>query len=179
MIRSSTVTTIGLLGHVAGLIGQHHWNTRSLRYFLGVFGNFSRRAIRLSAGVEWLRCHRLCAVAQLVRNRGTSVAPCFTWCGNVDALHSRLKHLRLWRAGSERTPESSPHLSRVGASAPLGPSGATSRVMTAVKFIRLNGKPFFSNACPPPCHVPSASQTQCGIKPRVSSRWDPLAIYTH
>jgi hypothetical protein len=102
--------------------------------------------------------------AQL-RNRGTSVALRFTWCGNVDALHSRLELLRLWRAGSERTPESSPHLSRVGASAPLGPSGATSRVMSAVKFIRLNGKPFFSNACPPPCHVPSASQTQCGIKP--------------
>lgn len=65
--------------------------------------------------------------AQL-RNPGTSVVHRFTWCGNVDALHSRLKHLRLWRAGSERPPESSPYLPRVGASAPLGPSVATSRV---------------------------------------------------
>ncbi len=125
-----------------------------MRYFLVVIGNFSRRAIGLAAGLAWLRCRRLCAVAQLVRNRGTSVALCSTWCGNVDALHSRLKHLRLWRAGSERTPESSPHLSRVGASAPLGPSGATSRVMSAVKVIRLNGKPFFFKRTPSPLPCP-------------------------
>jgi hypothetical protein len=25
------VTTIGLVGHVAGLIGQHHWNTQRVR----------------------------------------------------------------------------------------------------------------------------------------------------
>ncbi len=99
--------------------------------------------------------------AQL-RNRGTSVALRFTWCGNVDALHSRLELLRLWCAGSERTPESSPHLSRVGASAPLGPSGATSRVMSAEKVTRLNGKPFFQTlalplAMSPAPHKPNAA----------------------
>jgi hypothetical protein len=28
LIRNSMVTTIGLVGHAAGLIGQHHWNTQ-------------------------------------------------------------------------------------------------------------------------------------------------------
>ena len=54
------VTTIGLVGHVAGLIGQHHWNThKGIKQSPTVIGNlfnqqFQGRAITPHTARNWL-----------------------------------------------------------------------------------------------------------------------------
>jgi hypothetical protein len=52
------VTTIGLVGHVAGLIGQHHWNTQSEARFGGLRSRLGASGFQMVVG-NTSHCRRL------------------------------------------------------------------------------------------------------------------------
>ena len=77
------VTTIGLVGHVAGLIGQHHWNTHGAIAYAKVSQNFILELPR----------------PNLAKHRTLGIKPLEPLILNVESLIS-INTIRLQRVGS-------------------------------------------------------------------------------